>query len=104
MSLAPVERKDVGGFRKSEVKMEFPLAALLPCTATFSLFGTQRGREPSTLRRGSPSTRPMTKAACFVTVLRACGELSRIDLPERPGNAGWPTHTPEAQCIGPFAR
>jgi alpha-mannosidase len=38
-----------------------------------------------------------------VTLLRAVGELSRRDLPERPGHAGWPVATPEAQCPGPFA-
>ena len=35
-----------------------------------------------------------------VTILRAVGELSRNDLAERPGHAGWPTATPEAQCRG----
>jgi alpha-mannosidase len=35
-----------------------------------------------------------------LTVLRAVGELSRGDLPTRPGHAGWPTPTPEAQCQG----
>jgi mannosylglycerate hydrolase len=38
----------------------------------------------------------------LVTLVRAVGELSRNDLPERPGHAGWPTPTPGAQCIGPF--
>jgi hypothetical protein len=38
----------------------------------------------------------------FVTLVRAVGELSRNDLPERPGHAGWPTPTPLAQCLGPF--
>jgi hypothetical protein len=38
----------------------------------------------------------------LVTLIRAVGELSRPDLPERPGNAGWPVPTPEAQCLGPF--
>ncbi|MDF1503839.1 glycoside hydrolase family 38 C-terminal domain-containing protein [Roseisolibacter sp. H3M3-2] len=38
----------------------------------------------------------------LVTLVRAVGELSRPDLPERPGNAGWPVPTPEAQCLGPF--
>jgi alpha-mannosidase len=28
------------------------------------------------------------------------GQLSREDLSTRPGNAGWPTATPGAQCIG----
>ena len=36
-----------------------------------------------------------------VTLLRAVGQLSRADLPTRPGHAGWPTPTPEAQCQGP---
>lgn len=39
----------------------------------------------------------------FVTLLRAVGALSRSDLPERPGHAGWPAPTPRAQSIGPFA-
>ncbi len=38
-----------------------------------------------------------------VTLVRAVNELSRPDLPERPGHAGWPAATPEAQCLGPFA-
>ncbi len=38
-----------------------------------------------------------------VTLLRAVGVLSRSDLAERPGHAGWPADTPEAQSLGPFA-
>ncbi|MGZ8493463.1 MAG: hypothetical protein ACXWZS_14790, partial [Gemmatirosa sp.] len=38
----------------------------------------------------------------LVTLVRAVGQLSRPDLPERPGHAGWPTPTPEAQSPGPF--
>jgi len=37
----------------------------------------------------------------IMTLLRAVGELSRGDLPTRPGHAGWPTATPLAQCLGP---
>ena len=37
-----------------------------------------------------------------VTLLRAVGELSRSDLPERPGHAGWPARVPAAQAVGPF--
>jgi hypothetical protein len=37
-----------------------------------------------------------------LTLFRGVGELSRSDLPERPGHAGWPVETPEAQCLGPF--
>lgn len=36
----------------------------------------------------------------LVTVLRSVGELSRADLPTRPGHAGWPTPTPLAQYPG----
>lgn len=38
-----------------------------------------------------------------ITLFRGVGELSRADLPERPGHAGWPSPTPEAQCLGPIA-
>jgi alpha-mannosidase len=34
------------------------------------------------------------------TVLRSTGQLSRSDLPERPGHAAWPTPVPDAQCLG----
>ncbi|MBL0940147.1 MAG: hypothetical protein IBJ03_14730 [Gemmatimonadaceae bacterium] len=37
-----------------------------------------------------------------LTLVRSIGELSKADLPERPGHAGWPEHTPEAQCQGEF--
>ncbi|HEY6809307.1 MAG TPA: glycoside hydrolase family 38 C-terminal domain-containing protein, partial [Gemmatimonadales bacterium] len=36
----------------------------------------------------------------LVTLLRCVGQLSRDDLPTRPGHAGWPTATPGAQCLG----
>ena len=36
----------------------------------------------------------------LITLLRSVGELSRSDLTTRPGHAGWPTPTPEAQCLG----
>ena len=38
----------------------------------------------------------------LVTLVRSVGELSRADLPERPGHAGWPAAVPGAQCIGPY--
>jgi alpha-mannosidase len=36
----------------------------------------------------------------LVTLLRSVGQLSRGDLPTRPGHAGWPVATPLAQCPG----
>jgi alpha-mannosidase len=41
--------------------------------------------------------------ALLVTLLRAVGELSRAELPERPGHAGWPESVPLAQEAGPHA-
>ncbi|MBC8089185.1 MAG: hypothetical protein H7Z40_18120 [Phycisphaerae bacterium] len=37
-----------------------------------------------------------------LTLVRAIGELSRNDLPERPGHAGWPAPIPLAQSLGAF--
>jgi alpha-mannosidase len=36
----------------------------------------------------------------LLTIFRAVGQLSRGDLPTRPGHAGWPVATPMAQCQG----
>jgi mannosylglycerate hydrolase len=36
----------------------------------------------------------------LITIIRAVGQLSRPDLPTRPGHAGWPVATPLAQCQG----
>jgi len=44
-----------------------------------------------------------TAGALALTLVRAIGELSRADLPERPGHAGWPAPTPAAQSLGRFS-
>lgn len=41
--------------------------------------------------------------AVAITLIRAVGVLSRADLAERPGHAGWPADTPAAQTLGPYA-
>ena len=41
-------------------------------------------------------------ARLAVTLVRSIGELSRADLPERPGHAGWPSPIPAAQCQGRY--
>ncbi len=43
-----------------------------------------------------------TDGQLSVTLLRAVGELSRNDVPERPGHAGWPAAIPAAQCQGRY--
>jgi mannosylglycerate hydrolase len=40
------------------------------------------------------------KGDLLFTLLRAIGDLSRAELPTRPGHAGWPTAIPGAQCLG----
>lgn len=44
-----------------------------------------------------------TNGEIALTLIRAIGELSRNDLPERPGHAGWPARIPLAQCQGQFS-
>jgi mannosylglycerate hydrolase len=51
---------------------------------------------------GSAEYEALTDGTVAVTLLRAVGTLSRHDLPERPGHAGWPAETPLAQSIGAF--
>jgi hypothetical protein len=43
-----------------------------------------------------------TDGSVAVTLVRAVGDLSRANLPERPGHAGWPVATPAAQCRAPY--
>lgn len=65
-----------------------------------SLFGESSGF--TVFSDGLAEYEARADGAIVVTVLRAVGELSKNDLPERPGHAGWPSHTPGAQCFGPF--
>jgi alpha-mannosidase len=66
-----------------------------------SLFGADHGF--SLFSDGLAEYESFDDGTLAVTLVRAVGELSRNDLPERPGHAGWPTPTPGAQCRGPFA-
>ena len=66
-----------------------------------SAFGATAGF--TVLSDGLAQYEPLADGGFAVTLVRAVGELSRNDLPERPGHAGWPTPVPGAQCLGPFA-
>ena len=79
--------------------METP-PATAPLHRYVSLFGDEIGA--TLISDGLAEYEPRERGIA-VTLVRAVGELSRNDLPERPGHAGWPTPTPLAQCIGPFA-
>ena len=82
----------------SERKMEAPPGSE-PVHRYVSLFDARRG---ATLYSDGLAEYEPTGRGIAVTLLRSVGELSRNDLPERAGHAGWPQPTPEAQCIGPF--
>jgi hypothetical protein len=63
-------------------------------------FGTTHG--VAIISDGLGEYEAMNDGSVAVTLIRAVGALSRSDLPERPGNAGWPTPTPAAQCRGSY--
>jgi len=66
-----------------------------------SLFGADRGVTVYSDGLAEYEAEPSGDVA--VTLVRSVADLSRNDLPERPGHAGWPVPTPEAQMLGPFA-
>ena len=57
----------------------------------------------SVISDGLTEYESLENGSIAVTLFRAVGELSRADLPERPGHAGWPAPTPNAQAIGPYS-
>jgi mannosylglycerate hydrolase len=63
-------------------------------------FGTTAGA--TVFSDGMAEYESLAGGGVAITLLRAVGELSRHDLPERPGHAGWPAPTPGAQSPGPF--
>jgi alpha-mannosidase len=66
-----------------------------------SLFDASRGC--TVLSDGLAEYESREDGSVAVTLVRSVGELSKSDLPERPGHAGWPVATPQAECRGPFA-
>ena len=76
-----------------------PLTA--PLHRYVSLFNDSGGATVYSDGLAEYETRPDGRIG--ITLLRAVGELSRDDLPERPGHAGWPSPTPAAQSIGAFS-
>jgi alpha-mannosidase len=74
-------------------------APTAPLARWVARFGTSHG--VAVISDGLGEYEAMGDGSVAVTLVRAVGELSRNNLPERPGHAGWPTPTPAAQCIGP---
>lgn len=65
-----------------------------------SVFGPERGA--TVYSDGLAEYETDDDGVVWITLLRAVGELSRHNLPERPGHAGYPVATPAAQSFGPF--
>jgi mannosylglycerate hydrolase len=95
----PVARRDIVVDAKDAAFERPPHTA--PLHRYVSIFAAKNGA--TLISDGLGEYEATRDGALFVTVVRAVSELSRNDMPERPGHAGWPTHTPEAQCPGPFA-
>lgn len=75
-----------------------------PPTAPLARYVTRDGgdRGVTIYSDGLAEYESMEHGDVAITLVRAVGELSRSDLPERPGHAGWPSPTPGAQCLGAF--
>jgi alpha-mannosidase len=95
----PVDRRPVS-VPAEDARTEQP-PPTAPLQRYVSLFNAERGA--SVFSDGLAEYEVTAGGSVFLTLLRAVGELSRVDLPERPGHAGWPTATPDAQCLGAFA-
>ena len=77
---------------------------LIPATAPLARWVSRTGASygMTLISDGLGEYEVMDDGSIAVTLVRAVGALSRRDLPERPGHAGWPVPTPRAQSIGPF--
>ena len=95
----PVERRPARRRARERGALEAaePTAPLLRWVAVAG-----RRRALTVVSDGLPQYEAAPDGTLRITLLRAFGELSRANLPERPGHAGWPVATPEAQCLGPF--
>jgi alpha-mannosidase len=96
-AFGPVERPQLQ-VSEEDARMEAPIRTA-PLHRYVSVFNDRFG---ATLFSDGLTEYETDGDRIAVTLLRSVGELSRSDLTERPGHAGWPAATPEAQCIGPF--
>jgi hypothetical protein len=97
-AFGPVERRAIDGVPGAQ-PFEVP-PPTMPLHRWLSVTDNARG---ATLLSDGLAEAEHADGRLYVTVLRAIGELSRNDLPERPGHAGWPHPIPAAQCQGRFA-
>jgi alpha-mannosidase len=97
-AFGPVRRDPINVDAEDETVEHVPPTA--PLHRYVSVFGESSSF--TVFSDGLAEYEARSDGAVIVTLLRAVGELSKNDLPERPGHAGWPSHTPGAQGLGPF--
>ncbi|MGQ0640986.1 MAG: glycosyl hydrolase-related protein, partial [Gemmatimonadaceae bacterium] len=98
-AFALVERKPLR-VPAAERRAETP-PPTAPLHRFVSLFNGTRGC--TVVSDGLAEYEVLDTGAVAITLVRAVGQLSRDDIPQRPGHAGWPEATPRAQCNGLFA-
>lgn len=92
-----VERRPLG-VSLTDQRMEH-VVATAPLHRYVSHFAGERG---ATIYADGLAEYETLRNGFALTLVRAVGDLSRSNLPERPGHAGWPMPTPEAQSQGAF--
>jgi mannosylglycerate hydrolase len=97
-TFGPVRRIPLG-VPPEDARTELP-PPTAPLHRYVSLFGDAGGA--TVFSDGLAEYEVTSEGNVAVTLVRAVGVLSRIDLPERPGHAGWPEETPWAQGPGPL--
>ncbi len=80
---------------------EFPIETPVATAPAHRWVAAAKGsRGLALMSRGFFEYELTAQSDLLMTLLRSVGELSKGDLPTRPGHAGWPTATPLAQCPG----
>ena len=97
-AFGPVHREPVI-VPPAEARIELP-PATAPLHRYVSVFNTESGA--TVYSDGLAEYEVTSIGGVAITLVRAVEQLSRNDLAERPGHAGWPEDTPDAQCRGPF--
>jgi alpha-mannosidase len=97
-AFGPIERKPIA-VSPEDRRMESP-PTTAPLHRYVSLFAKSSGMTIHS--DGLAEYEVDAEGIVWITLVRAAGQLSRNDIPERPGHAGWPDATPAAQSRGPF--
>jgi alpha-mannosidase len=96
-AFGPVVREPIEGEDSGRLKEAIP-----PTAPLHRYVSTYTGNAGASVISDGLAEYEVDDDVVWVTLIRAVGELSRHNLPERPGHAGYPVSTPGAQSLGPF--